>query len=230
MSGLGSTGSTDSRIFGVVVGIVTNNQDPDKLGRIKVRIPRLSEEDESNWARVTTFMSGQEWGAFYLPQVEDEVLVMFESGDINRPYVIGSLWNGTDKPPSTNEEKDNNLRLIKSRSGHTILLDDTEDASKIEITSSSGQVIRLDDTKDKEKIDIIDKTTKNMITFDAANNLITISSDLDIMLKAPKGTITLDGDELLLKSKGAITVEAGGDLGLTASGDLNAEGSAVNLN
>ena len=92
-----------SRIYGVVVGIVTNNQDPDGMGRIKVKLPRISGEDESNWARVVSFMAGKEMGAFFLPEVEDEVLVAFEHGDINQPYVIGSLWNGVDAPPLKND-------------------------------------------------------------------------------------------------------------------------------
>lgn len=124
---------SESKIYGVVVGIVTNNKDPDSLGRVKVKIPRISGEDESNWARVISFMAGKDYGAFYLPEVDDEVLVSFEHGDINIPYVIGSLWNGKDKPPLTNEDGKNNLRVIKSRSGHIIRLDDTDGQEKIEI-------------------------------------------------------------------------------------------------
>lgn len=105
---------SDSRIYGVVVGIVTNNKDTEKLGRVKVKIPRLSGEDESNWARVTSFMAGKERGAFFLPEVDDEVLVAFEYGDINMPYVIGSLWNGKDVPPENNSDGKNNIRVIRS--------------------------------------------------------------------------------------------------------------------
>ena len=71
----------ESLILGVVSGVVTNNQDPDGLGRIKVKLPRISGEDESNWARVISFMTGKDMGAFYLPEVDDEVLVAFEFGD-----------------------------------------------------------------------------------------------------------------------------------------------------
>jgi uncharacterized protein involved in type VI secretion and phage assembly len=91
------------RIYGVVVGIVTNNQDPEKLGRIKVRFPWLSDVNESAWARLSTPLAGKGRGFYYLPEIEDEVLVAFEFGDINRPIIIGSLWNGENIPKGTEE-------------------------------------------------------------------------------------------------------------------------------
>ncbi len=123
--------TTESRINGVVIGIVTNNEDPEGMGRVKVRFPWLSDEDESNWARVTTFMAGNERGVYFLPEVDDEVLVIFEHGDMRFPYVIGSLWNGEDAPPSDNRDGENNIRIIKSRSGHEIRLVDKEGEEKI---------------------------------------------------------------------------------------------------
>jgi uncharacterized protein involved in type VI secretion and phage assembly len=155
---LGQKGSKEG-ILGVVVGIVTNNQDPDGLGRVKVKIPRLSGDDESNWARIVSFMAGKERGSFFLPEVDDEVLVAFEYGNINIPYIIGSLWNGKDKPPISNDDGKNNFRIIKSRSGH---------------------LIRLDDTDGMEKIEIIDKSEKNSLSIDTADNKIMIKSEKDI--------------------------------------------------
>jgi uncharacterized protein involved in type VI secretion and phage assembly len=179
----------EARINGVLVGIVTNIKDPDKLGRVKVKIPRLSGEDESNWARVATFMAGKERGAFFLPEVDDEVLVAFEFGDFSMPYVIGSLWNGVDKPFETNEDGKNDKRVLKSRSGH---------------------LIRLDDKKGEEKIEIIDKSGKNLITFDTKNNKITISSDKDIELAAKNGKVTIDAKEVEIKSgTGKTSINAG---------------------
>ncbi|MEA2176331.1 MAG: hypothetical protein QOD00_3923, partial [Blastocatellia bacterium] len=145
----------DLRIGGVVVGIVTNNQDPDEMGRVKVKFPWLSDEDESNWARVATPMAGKERGLYLLPEVEDEVLVAFENGDMRFPYVLGSLWNGKDTPPAKNDDGKNNVRVLKSRSGH---------------------VIRLTDEDGKEKIEIIDKSEKNSIEIDTASNTITITA------------------------------------------------------
>ena len=167
-----------SRIAGVVVAVVTNTSDPDGLARVKVRFPWLSDADESPWARVACLMAGASRGTYFLPEVDDEVLVAFEQGDVRLPYVVGALWNGKDLPPAKNEDGRNDVRMIKSRSGH---------------------VVRLDDTNGAERIEIIDKTGKNKIVIDAAGNTIAISSDKDITLSAANGTITLDAQKLVLK-------------------------------
>lgn len=198
-----------AKIYGVVVGIVTNNQDPDSLGRVKVKIPRISGEDESHWARVISFMAGKERGAFFLPEVDDEVLVAFEYGDINMPYIIGSLWNGVDNPPETNSDGKNNVRVIKSRSGH---------------------IIRLNDEDGKEKIEIIDKSEKNSIIFDTAKNTITITTDKDITLSASQGTIKLDAQKIEIKSSANTKIEAGAGMDVKASATMNIKGATVNIN
>ena len=99
------------RIYGMVIGIVTNNQDPDKLGRVKVRFPWLSDEDESQWARMLTPMAGDNRGMYFIPEVDDEVLVAFEQGDMRFPYILGALWNGEDKPPDGVDENIKSPRI-----------------------------------------------------------------------------------------------------------------------
>src|ERR1700750_2275998 len=84
------------RIYGVVVAVVTNNQDPDGFGRVKVKFPWLSDVDESSWARIAAPMAGKARGIYFLPEVDDEVLVIFEHGDVRSPYVLGALWNCQD--------------------------------------------------------------------------------------------------------------------------------------
>ncbi len=214
----------ESKIYGVVVGIVTNNKDPDSLGRVKVKIPRISGEDESNWARVISFMAGKERGAFYLPEVDDEVLVAFEYGDINLPYVIGSLWNGKDRPPLTNDDGKNNFRIIKSRSGH---------------------IIRLDDTEGQEKIEIVDKNEKNIVVIDSKENKISIKSEKDIEISAPNGKVKIGAKEIEIKSSesskieakeieakasASAKIEASSSMDLKASGNLKIKGATVNIN
>ena len=104
------------RVNGVAVGIVTDNHDPEGLGRVKVRFPWLGEGVESDWCKVASFMAGDGRGAVFLPEIEDEVLVAFEQGDVNFPYVIGALWNSSDRPPETNADGRNDVRKIRSRS------------------------------------------------------------------------------------------------------------------
>lgn len=198
-----------ARITGVVVGVVTNNQDPDGLGRVKVKFPWLSDADESYWARIVSPMAGNERGLYCLPEVDDEVLVVFEHGDVRFPYVLGALWNGKDKPPADNSDGKNNVRLLKSRSGH---------------------VIRLSDEDGKEKIEIVDKSEKNSIVFDTAKNTITLTADKDIVLSAPQGTIKLDGQKIEAKSSADAKVEAGAGMDVKASATLNIKGATVNIN
>src|SRR5215510_12918555 len=92
------------RVYGVVIGTVTDNKDPGGLGRVKLRFPWLVEDDESDWAPLATLMAGNQRGSFFLPEVDDEVLVAFFHGDPRYPFVLGSLWNGQDKPPATNAD------------------------------------------------------------------------------------------------------------------------------
>jgi len=173
----------DGRITGVVIGIVTNNNDPDRLGRVKMRFPWLSASTESHWARVATPMAGHGRGFYFLPEVDDEVLVLFERGDVRFPFVIGALWNGKDQAPAGNSDGKNALRVIKSRSGHLIRFDDSEDAQKIEI---------------------VDATSSNRIVIDTSTDTITIAAGKNIVLEAPNGDIRLDANQVLIAaSKGA---------------------------
>ena len=201
-------GMKGERIEGIVLGIVTNNHDPEKVGRVKIKFPWLTDSDESNWARVATVMAGRDRGTFFLPEVGDEVLVAFDHGDINHPYVIGALWNGEDTPPETNADGKNNIRKIKSRSGHEIIFDDNEEErkEKIEIHTKAGHTIVLDDSAGAEKIEIKDKTGNNTITIDSVQDSINIESAMQLKIKA--NVVEIEGTtSLTLKSNAALTIQ-----------------------
>lgn len=132
------------KVYGAVVGVVTSVDDPDELGRVKVTYPWLQDDIESPWARLASFMAGNERGAVFRPAVDDEVLVIFEHGDMRRPYVIGALWNGQDAiPQERGTDADNDICLIKSRSGHTIIFDDTAGSEVVTINDKHGNTIEL---------------------------------------------------------------------------------------
>lgn len=198
-----------NRFFGVTIGVVTNNQDPDKLGRVKVRFPWLSDQDESHWARVVSPMAGPERGLFCLPEVDDEVLIAFEHGLAEFPYVLGSLWNGKDKPPTANEDGKNNLRFIKSRSGH---------------------IIRLDDTDGSEKIEIIDKSGKNSVVINTKENSMTITAEADITIQSGKGKLILSGNGVEITSKAALKLEASQNMDIKAGPQMTIKGQMVHIN
>lgn len=200
---------SDQRFPGVTVAIVTNNQDPDGLGRVKVRFPWLSDEEESHWARVLTPMAGPERGLYFLPEVDDEVLVAFEHGQADHPYVLGALWNGQDAPPESNDDGENNKRTIRSRSGH---------------------LIRLDDKDGEEKIEIVDASEKNSIIINTADNAIAIQADSDITIEASNGKLILKGNGVEITSQAEVKIEASQNLDLQAGPQLNINGQMVNIN
>lgn len=202
------------RINGVAVGIVTDNQDPEGLGRVRVRFPWLADDSESTWSRIASFMAGAERGAVFLPEVDDEVLVAFEQGDINYPFIIGALWNTQDTPPEANADGSNNIRMIRSRSGHEVVFnDDDSGGASLEIRTSAGHQIILDDATGQEKIQILDKSGNNSIEFDSTQNSINIESMATLKLKSQ-----------------SIEIEAGASLKISASGILEINGSLVKIN
>jgi uncharacterized protein involved in type VI secretion and phage assembly len=189
------------RFFGVVVGIVTNNQDPDKMARVRVKFPWLSDDHESWWARIATPMAGSGRGMYFVPEVNDEVLVAFEHGDVRSPYVVGALWNGQDAPPASNDDGKNNIRLVHSRSGH---------------------LIRLDDTSGDEKIEIIDKTGGNKITIKSSDNSMSLECTGKMKLHAQGGIeITSDVD---------IKIQANSTMDVESSATMTIKGAMVNIN
>jgi len=206
--GLNEEHSSSRRLLGVVVGIVTDNQDPDGMGRIKVKFPWLNDQDESHWARVCSLMAGKDRGAYFLPEINDEVLIAFEHGDRRFPYILGGLWNGKDSPPATNDDGNNDIRLIKSRSGH---------------------VIRFNDKNGNETVEIMDKNG-NSITYDTAKNSLTITTKKDITLSAPQGAITLDARTVEIKSSTQTVLQAASTMDVKANATMTIKGAMVNIN
>jgi uncharacterized protein involved in type VI secretion and phage assembly len=212
------TASTaDAKQFGVEIGIVTNVKDPDKLGRIKVCFPRLPGKPESDWCRVAQPAAGAGRGFYWLPHVNDEVLVAFERGEAHRPYVIGSLWNGKDKPMKNAYVDENTTVMIQTKSGHQVTLDD-----------KSGQ----------EKIVIADKSGKRTLTFDVKQKKLSIEdSEGDIEIKAKK-KILLQCENLEIKTDKSGKIDIGSTFDLNvkdkasfkAGPQLNIKASRVNIN
>jgi uncharacterized protein involved in type VI secretion and phage assembly len=151
---------SDRKIQGVAIGIVQDLNDPRGEGRIRLKYPWMQDAPSSSYAPVAAPMAGAKRGAFLMPEPGDEVLVSFDHGDMDHPYIVGFLWNGSDKPPESDrknrviltpgghtirfEDGDNKKLIVRSSSGHEILLDDSS-GNEISITSKGGQSIVLDD-------------------------------------------------------------------------------------
>ncbi len=135
------------RLVGVYPALVTDVQDPDGQGRVRVNLPFVNGMEgpqAAPWARLATFMAGADRGSWFIPEVNDEVLVAFLAGDPRHPVVIGALWNGVDTPPET-MDSGNNLRSLTSRSGHRLLFDDTAAQEKVVLETQGGHRLTLDD-------------------------------------------------------------------------------------
>ena len=166
------------QITGVVIGLVTDVQDPEGLGRVRVEFPWLSDSNVSNWARVATSLAGPELGHFFQPEIGDEALIAFEMGDVQKPYILGYLWNGDNAPPSD----DPSVRMIHSVSGHKLVFTDTSGEEGILVEDANGNKIEMN-------ADGILMEDANGNKVEMTSGGITIESSGDITIKGTNVTI-----------------------------------------
>jgi phage protein D len=193
-----------------LVGIVTNNVDPKKWGRVKVKFPTLTEDHESHWARVVGVGAANDRGFDCLPEVNDEVLVAFEHGDIHRPYILGGVWNGKDAPPEKVDDSVQGgkvrLRTVKTRVGHILqFVDEDKGGSKagVYITTSGGHKVRIND------------------------------SDRKVEIETNGGhTLTMDdnGRSISMSSAGSISIDARTSIDIRANANITIKGAMIMLN
>jgi phage protein D/phage baseplate assembly protein gpV len=213
--GAGGAGSGSSS--GVVVGIVTDNDDPDRLGRVKLRFPSLSADYESSWARVAAPGNGASRGTVWIPEVNDEVLVAFESGDRQRPFVVGGLWNGNDAPPPI--EVDNgklNGRHFVSRDGNQVYMWDKPADSSLGMKTAGEEVVLL-----------LSRTDRKLSGTSDGKIVLTATSDIEINAT---GKVKISGDggvEITSSAQAKLTGSAGVEVG--TSGVAKVSGSQVQL-
>jgi phage protein D len=197
----------------LVVGVVTNNNDPDQMGRVRVKYPSLSDSEESAWARIASVSAGNARGLMMLPQVEEEVIVGFEHGDTRRPIVIGSLFNGKDKPGADLlQSRDGSFALLSNEKGHI--------HTKKDFEIKSDQALKIEITKDV--------TTK-------AQGKIEQEASQGTKLKAGStyeieagSTMTLKGVSVTVEASASLTLK-GATVDVQASGPLNLKGAIINI-
>lgn len=203
----GATGGTArGAVAGICIGVVTENDDPEKMARVKVRYPWLADDAESFWARLAMPSAGKHHGFTWIPEVGDEVVVAFEHGDVAFPIVVGSLWNGTAPPQPRLMEGLFDKGKVKrsamtSPGGHSIITyDSPSDAGMMLITEDKG--VRI----------ILGQSEKLLRLYSSGRLQIECDSDLEI------------------KAKGSIKIEAGNKLDLKASGNATLKGAKVAIN
>jgi uncharacterized protein involved in type VI secretion and phage assembly len=174
------------QLNGVFVAVVLDNADPEGLGRVKVGLPSLgtlSGHPSETWARMATLMAGKDQGSWFIPDVGVEVLVAFEAGNLGRPFVIGSLWN-TNSPPPQSMDTSNNKKVLQSRNGVKITLDDNSGQERFVVETPAGQHIILSDGPGSIAIEVgKDATIKldhNGISIVASTNVSVSASQVSI--------------------------------------------------
>lgn len=233
---------------GVTIGIVTaTNDDAEKYGHVKVKLPYLGtdgdgKEVETTWARLATIGAGNQRGVMFMPEINDEVLVAFEHGDIRRPYVIGSLWNGMDAPPLDISEPDTkNKRIIVSRTGHKLTFFDGDDPAK-----SNVSIVLGDNTTKlhlgKDKVELISNNKSIEVKHSQGSILLKESGDIELkgmnIKILAQQNFELEATNVTIKGKvkaeiagqTALDLKGGATAKLQASGITEVKGALLKLN
>jgi uncharacterized protein involved in type VI secretion and phage assembly len=186
------------RWYGVYPCLVSDIKDPDGQGRVKITLPWAPDPGGSRyeaWARLATLMGGNNRGSWFVPDVNDEVLAVFEGGDPRRPYVIGGLWNGRDKPPDSMDGGGRNARkVLRSRNGVKVTLDDKDGQETLVLETPGGQKLTLRDGPGA--VELVD-SNGNSLKLETSGVTLTAAAKLN--LKA--STVEV--------SAGMVTVNAG---------------------
>jgi uncharacterized protein involved in type VI secretion and phage assembly len=216
-----------------VTGKVVSLDDPEDRGRVQVRFPWMDSDADHHWAPIATLLAGGGRGSWFMPEKHDDVLVAFEHGHMDHPYIIGCLWNGKAKPPSDGKK---DVRRIKTVCGHVIEFNDTKDAhqiliktaggSSIELTdkpsksihveTDGGQIVDLDDksasvtlqTDGHQQIELTDKPAQVSITTAAQNSISISDSPAGITINAPTGMLNVNCMQATLNPTSLLAVNA----------------------
>jgi uncharacterized protein involved in type VI secretion and phage assembly len=194
----GGAPTTAGRWYGVYPALVRDVKDPDGQGRVKIGLPWSPDSDGATfevWARLATMMAGSNRGSWFVPDKDDEVLVCFEAGDPSRPYVVGALWNGQDSPPEQMDGSgQNDKKVLRSRNGVKITLDDASGQEKLILETPGGQKVTLQDGPG------------SIEAADSNGNSVKLESSGVTVTASAKVTINASTAEL---NAGSLTVNAG---------------------
>lgn len=232
----------DNRILGVVVGIIAKNYDQKMPGRVCVQIPvRDDEANELQWARVAMPSSGKKWGHYFLPEVGDQVLLAFEQGNIEKPYVIGCVPKDNNPFLTKAVQEKNQYKKLVTKNGSTIQFEDCEDEEgakdKISIyTPAQAHRLLLDN--ENKQIVLGDKDGKNQIAIKSEDGsgridiktekklTIAVGDNIELTLNADSGTVSMKCGKLRVEASDGVELETNGKLGLSG-GNVSMEAASM---
>lgn len=242
------TDTGDNRIFGVVVGVVAKNYDRDMPGRVCVRVPVRDENaNELKWARVAMPSSGTKWGHYFLPEVGDQVLLGFEQGSIEKPYVLGCVPKDNNSFLTKAVHEKNQYKKIITKNGSTIQFDDVQEGAgaKDKITiHTPDEAHKLVMDNDKKQILISDKDGKNKIEIKTEQGQTTIKAEkkvtiqvgdkIELILNGSSGTVSIKCDKFKVEASNSMTLSSnssakfsGGNVSVEAASSLKASSSGI---
>lgn len=213
----------ENNISGIVTGLVKEIYDAKHHGMVKVEMFMTDGTlNVTDWIRVIVPYGGKDKGMYFLPDVGDEVAIAFERGDIEKPYVIGCLWNANvDKIPENTVTEENNIKKLKTRGGHEVIFDDTKDKEKIEIITPKKSKISLDDENGLITISAAGDKGENILKLDSKDGVVTITGKEKIVLDAGGTKITIDGMGKKIEIEGQ-------NINLKGT-NIKAEGQAISM-
>ena len=226
------TETGDNRILGVVIGVVANNYNEQMPGRICVNIPnRDKDANELKWARVAMPSSGSKWGHYFLPEVGDEVLVAFEQGNIERPFVIGCIPKSSDSFISKSVSEKNETKRIVTKNGNAFTFTDAAegegDNDKVKIESAKGQFY-LEMNNEKHELKLSDKDGKNSIKINSEKNQMEILADEKLTIKVGSIELIMNGKSNATElTTGKFKVEASANALINSTGELKMTGNNI---
>ena len=233
------TDTGDNRIFGVVVGRIAKNYDKDMPGRVCVCVPvRDQDANELKWARVAMPSGGSGWGHYFLPEAGDQVLLAFEQGNIEKPYVIGCIPKDSDQILKKSVDEDNQYKKIVTRNGNTIYFEDNKEGSgdkdKIRITTAGGgHRIELDN--ENKMILLSDEEGTNLIRMKTGDGQMEITAEkkltnkvgdnIELILNGSNGAVSLKASKINIEANGNIEAKANSAMKMQA-GNVSVEANA----
>lgn len=208
MSQVARAAAADKCYFGVYTALVAEVASDKHPGEVRLTLPWFDPTMKTEWCRVCNLYAGNGYGSFWHPEKNDEVLIAFLQGDMRRPIVLGGLYNGQDQPP-TARTSSKDEKVLRTKAGHQITLDDSQG---------------------KEKIVVVDKTGNNSIEIDSVSNAITIKADGKLTIKAKQGVEIVSDTTIDITAKAALTVKSDASIDASATGTMTLKGSTINLN
>lgn len=230
--------SLDHLQLGVHYGVVCQNKDPENLNRIKIRLPWLDQGDvdQMHWAQLMTPMEGKQFGWFTMPDIDDVVAVVFIGGDTTQPVVIGGVWSKPDFSPEPNEDGKNNFRGYRSRSGHRLILDDSDKTKVVFADKAAKLTVGIGNFGKAGTGPNVCAVYKPPMSGDVGVSISSMEGSLEITCK--EGALKVNaGDSIKLNAKttidinakGELTVEGSSSAKLTASDNSNYDGAKVDI-